>query len=79
MAEVLSLTPHMPVGLAMTWVTLTTAPSGWVVTPTEVNTGGTESDVCPAESVVVTNCGDASVVSGWSVIVLTEAVDLSLA
>ena len=41
----LSSIPHIPVGFAMTCVTLTRCPSGCVDTLTLVNTGGSESVV----------------------------------
>lgn len=70
------LMPHMPVGFAITWVTLTKEPFGSLETATEVKTGGTEREIRPAESVVETNTGDDKVVSGASVIVLTDTLEL---
>ena len=63
------MTPQMPVGLAMTWVTLTCSPFE-VDTSTLVNTGGSEMVVWFCESVTVKKTGLDSVVSGLSVIVL---------
>lgn len=67
--------PQIPVGLAMTCVTLTLCPLGSVETLTVENTGGSESETRPAESVVVMNTGVDSVVSGESVIVLRDTED----
>ena len=73
------MTPQIPVGFAITCVTLTSWPSDSVDTPTLVNTGGSETTVCFLASVVVTKTGEESVVSGWSVTVLVVVGVLALA
>lgn len=78
-AASVSPTPHMPVGFAMTCVTLTRCPSGCVDTPRLVIKGGMLKDKCPAESVVEMNMGEDRVVSGLSVTVLTDTLEGPLA
>ena len=55
---------QMPVGLAMTCVTVVNSPSGSVESATLVNSGGMVTVVCPFESVVENTTGLERVVSG---------------
>ncbi len=70
---------QIPVGLAMTCVTLTSWPSDSVDTPTLVKTGGSDRVVCFFASVTVMKTGVESVVSGLSVTVLVVVGVFALA
>ncbi len=59
----LPLTSQTPVGLAMTWVTLTRTPLSSVLAPMLVKTGGSDKVARPRASVAENNTGDDSVVS----------------